>query len=78
VKQGNNPYCFFTINLKPEKATEEYLEEFSEVFKKFIENRALIKGRYIYSLDMDIYMYITCSIKQESWAIAGGYYMDII
>jgi hypothetical protein len=51
VKQGKNPYCFFTINLKPDKATEEYLEEFSEFFKKFVDNCALIKGQYIYSLE---------------------------
>jgi hypothetical protein len=53
VKQGNNPYCFFTINLKPEKATEEYLEEFSDFFKKFIENCALIKGQYIYIYSLE-------------------------
>lgn len=43
TKQGQNPYCFFTINVKPEKAKENSLEEFSEELKDFTEKQKYLK-----------------------------------
>lgn len=51
-KEGNNPYCFFTVNLRPEKATESSLIEFKTEFDTWLEKTTYMKdAQYIYSLE---------------------------
>lgn len=52
VKQGSNPYCFFTVNVKPEKATEGYLREFVEDLNSFMQRcKYFQETQYMYSIE---------------------------
>lgn len=52
VKNGKNPYCFFTVNLKPELSKEENLKDFDSEMKTFTDKCQYIKnGQFIYSLE---------------------------
>lgn len=52
MKQGKNPYCFFTVNLKPEMNKEANLEDFDKEMKDFTSKCKYINGgQYIYSLE---------------------------
>jgi hypothetical protein len=53
LKQGKNPYCFYTVNFKPEKNKEDSLEEIDSLMKKFVDKRAHLNGaeNLIYSIE---------------------------
>lgn len=52
VKQGKNPYCFFTVNLKPEMATEEHIEAFDQEMRNFTEKcKYLQNSNFVYSIE---------------------------
>lgn len=52
VKQGKNPYCFFTVNLKPEMGTEEHIEQFDAEMQNFTEKcKYLQNTNYVYSIE---------------------------
>lgn len=52
VKQGKNPYCFYTINFKPEKATEDFIEDIDKELKDFTSKcKYLTESNYMYSIE---------------------------
>lgn len=52
VKQGSNPYCFYTINFKPEKNKEDNLLEIEKELKDFTDKCKYLKeSNYIYSIE---------------------------
>lgn len=50
-KNGSNTHCFFTINVKPERATENHLGEFHVELKKFFDSCVYTKTAYVYSIE---------------------------
>lgn len=50
-KNGKHTHCFFTINVKPERGSENHLEDFENECRQFFESCTYTKTNYIYSIE---------------------------
>jgi len=68
IKQGKNPYCFFTVNFKPEYK-EEDVAELHKVCKSFFSTTTFVKnGQYIWSMEQ----------RSEDKEVTSGYHIHIL
>ena len=68
TKNGKNPYCFFTVNLKPDY-TEADVVELYKVCKSFFSTTTYVKnGQYIWSMEQ----------RSEDEEVTTGYHIHIL